>query len=632
MRLLNVETLQLREFIGSDVPSYAILSHRWEDEEVTFDDMRNDMQAARQKQGFAKITSCCEQAQADGFEYIWIDTCCIDKSSSAELSEAINSMFQWYKRSSVCYAYLSDVQPNVNLTPKQRLWIQSHFSANQSSSIEYAKIAAVMWNEDSRDDIERFQSSLWFKRGWTLQELIAPSQLFFYGQIDGRWFPLGDRSTLIDLVADCTGVDVETLGGRDIRYCSVAARMSWAANRITTREEDIAYCLLGIFDVNMPLLYGEGAKAFIRLQEEIMKSSDDQSLFAWNWYTDQTTPSLSGLLASTPQQFQDSAAVIPIPQHETQNTYAMTNRGLRIELPLIDRSKQDTERNLIAVLQCQDASSNDKRLGVSLLRVTEGNSDQYARNEEPHGGLVTIPSHKLSSAILRTIYIKEPLDVKLDKRPGVYIRLGLPDIQNVAMIEPNGLWRKFSSHRDTRTPWGLNKGAIVFSYRFTDAEHSEVCIAVIFDNKTQGPNQRLCKVVVFNLGQDIGESVLATPTGKINSLSQYRSTNRLHKRTFEEYGFTTPREWIPRYLIFHLHELTSSEYIDRLRPPNRGPLDKLLEQLSHGVCDKSFGLLPNGYVVHAEIKPRFAWEKQISVLDISMHDVSREDPGLHELQ
>ena len=192
-----------------------------------------------------KIQFSCAQAAKDGYGYIWVDTCCIDKSSSAELSEAINSMYKWYQNAEKCYAYLADVPTGADLWPKQ----------------------------------SSFRRSRWFTRGWTLQELIAPSNLIFYS---AEWLYLGTRYVLSSLLTEITGVDYTILAGaRGIENASIAKKMSWASNRVTTRVEDIAYCLMGLFAVNMPMLYGEGDRAFIRLQEEIIKNSDDQSLFAW---------------------------------------------------------------------------------------------------------------------------------------------------------------------------------------------------------------------------------------------------------------------------------------------------------------------------------------------------------------
>ncbi|THV00346.1 HET-domain-containing protein [Dendrothele bispora CBS 962.96] len=239
MRLINTMTLQVVEFLGIDVPPYAILSHTWGDEEVTFRDMMlgftEDLAVEastriERKAGFIKILKSCELARRDGFEYIWNNTCCIDKESSAELSEAINSMYSHYGGSGVCYAYLADVS-----------------------------LSASLWR------------SRWFTRGWTLQELLTPSNVVFY---DKDWLEIGTRTNLADHISFVTLIPTSVLtGGQDLESCSIAQRMSWAAERKTTRAEDIAYCLMGIFGVGMPTLYGEGAiRAFLRLQEEIIKS------------------------------------------------------------------------------------------------------------------------------------------------------------------------------------------------------------------------------------------------------------------------------------------------------------------------------------------------------------------------
>ncbi|KAK0723609.1 heterokaryon incompatibility protein-domain-containing protein, partial [Lasiosphaeria miniovina] len=265
MRLLNTSNEQAKEFLG-DIPRYSILSHTWGQEEVSLSDLLRGPDHFRGLSGYAKIAGACAVARREGFDWIWIDTCCIDKSSSAELSEAINSMFNWYKDADVCYAYLSDV---LDL------------------------------------DLDVFAASRWFKRGWTLQELIAPAVVVFLGS---TWRELGTKASLAVEIASITGIDTQVLspqpaamdrswtaryyGRWTARYyptsiravldeCSVAQRMSWAARRVTSRPEDQAYALMGLFGVNMPLLYGEGSKAFIRLQREIMNQSDDMSIFVW---------------------------------------------------------------------------------------------------------------------------------------------------------------------------------------------------------------------------------------------------------------------------------------------------------------------------------------------------------------
>ncbi|EGP85272.1 uncharacterized protein MYCGRDRAFT_45759, partial [Zymoseptoria tritici IPO323] len=238
MWLLNATTKQLEFFNEQDkYGRYAIFSHVWlsKDQEVTFQDIEHG--TYDHKAGWAKVVNACRRALEDKLDYCWIDTCCVDKTSSAELSEAINSMYRWYYQAKVCYAYLPDV-PDVPL-----------------------------------------RESKWFTRGWTLQELIAPGHVLFY---DGAWNFLGSKISMVRELAEITRIDANVLRDREnLMSVSVAARMAWAADRATSREEDRAYSLMGIFDVNMPMLYGEGRKAFTRLQEEIIKISTDHSILVW---------------------------------------------------------------------------------------------------------------------------------------------------------------------------------------------------------------------------------------------------------------------------------------------------------------------------------------------------------------
>ncbi|EIW51976.1 uncharacterized protein TRAVEDRAFT_86572, partial [Trametes versicolor FP-101664 SS1] len=184
-------------------------------------------------------------AREAGYRLVWIDSCCIDKASSSELSEAINSMFEWYSEADVCYAYLADVPDD----------------------------------EDPRLLDSVFRESRWHRRGWTLQELIAPERVIF---LSCTWRFLGTKTGLASTLEQITNVDFAILTGRTtLTSISVAKRMSWAATRWTTRVEDRAYSLLGLFGVHMSPIYGEGANAFLRLQEEIIKTIPDQSIFAW---------------------------------------------------------------------------------------------------------------------------------------------------------------------------------------------------------------------------------------------------------------------------------------------------------------------------------------------------------------
>ncbi|KAL6709273.1 hypothetical protein ACN47E_001680 [Coniothyrium glycines] len=233
---------QLVSFHDDDLtPPYAILSHTWsEGQEVTYRDLIDG--TGHNKTGFAKIHFCNEQAVVDGLHYFWVDTCCIDKSSSNELSTAINSMFKYYQRATKCYVYLADVS-----VPEQ----VSNVAAIQTT-----------W-------ADAFQRSRWFTRGWTLQELLAPPSVEFFSAEGKR---LGDRISLEQEIHKITKIPVSVLRGHDISVVSFDDRMSWAAPRVTTIKEDRVYCLLGIFGVFLPLIYGEGeAHARGRLDEEIRK-------------------------------------------------------------------------------------------------------------------------------------------------------------------------------------------------------------------------------------------------------------------------------------------------------------------------------------------------------------------------
>ncbi|KAI6143511.1 heterokaryon incompatibility protein-domain-containing protein, partial [Pisolithus thermaeus] len=243
------------EELDDATTTYAILSHRW-GAEVNYKEMIGLMKMGEEKReevkkrlGYHKIIESCEQAAKDGYKWLWIDTCCIDKRSSAELSEAINSMYRWYQNAQICYAYLNDVGESTFPTKKDDRFDKSNG-----------------WPE-------------WFVRGWTLQELIAPREVKFFNK---NWVPIGNRWQLASTLVDITRIPSEVLtSGLAGKRLSVAQIMSWAAERKTTRVEDRAYSLMGLFGVNMPMVYGEGKKAFRRLQLEIIREYNDQSIFAW---------------------------------------------------------------------------------------------------------------------------------------------------------------------------------------------------------------------------------------------------------------------------------------------------------------------------------------------------------------
>lgn len=230
------------------VPPYAILSHTWgaDDDEVTFTDLKEG--SGKNKAGFTKIRFCGEQALKDGLQYFWVDTCCIDKSSSVELQEAITSILRWYQDAAKCYVYLFDVSLTVHATQKH-----------------------------STDDPLRraLLESRWFCRGWTLQELIAPASVEFFSREGAH---LGSKRSLEQDIHNITAIPVEVLRGAPLTDFAVVERLSWADCRETTLPEDKAYCLLGIFNIFMTPFYGEGREnAVLRLQRKIAKSSGHNS-------------------------------------------------------------------------------------------------------------------------------------------------------------------------------------------------------------------------------------------------------------------------------------------------------------------------------------------------------------------
>ncbi|KAI5358153.1 Putative heterokaryon incompatibility [Septoria linicola] len=324
MWLLEAKSQRLVHFMDDRVVlcKYAVLSHTWQDEEVTFQDMQHAPALARQKHGYEKIDKVCQQAIADSLPFAWVDTCCINKESSAELSEAINSMFRWYSNAAVCYAYLTDVDiGGVNLS---------------STAAKATQFRALLKN------------SRWLTRGWTLQELIAPERTVFY---DKNWHAIGD-STISNLqvaIADLTGIDTALLRDRRLlQGLPIGKRLSWAAERRTTREEDEAYSLLGILELNMPLLYGEGPRALLRLQEDVLNTTTDQSILHWT----PTHPSHVGLLmAPEVNCFKHCGELLHRPDVFEDESHEVVSNGLRISLPM--RNLPNESGVHVAALNCK---------------------------------------------------------------------------------------------------------------------------------------------------------------------------------------------------------------------------------------------------------------------------------------
>ncbi|KAK0623854.1 heterokaryon incompatibility protein-domain-containing protein [Immersiella caudata] len=390
MRLLHAKSFELKTFIGNDTPPYAILSHAWGEEEVLFEDVCQGLKEATiQKLGWTKVQYTCIQAVADGYEYAWIDTCCIDKSSSAELSEAINSMFKWYVEAEVCYAYLEDVVADVEVEEFRNL--------GSSSSLR-----------------TQISESRWFTRGWTLQELIAPRDVRFY-TISWQYVASRNKNaSFTSLIEEVTGVPASVLDrppccrnpnvqqmwrGRSCTNCSrdtsspvlaalnqhsISERMSWAAVRQTTRPEDQAYCLFGLFGVNMPLLYGEGDRAFRRLQEEIIRISNDQSILA---FTNLEADLEENLLALSPYSFRSTNATLVPPALQGQDglfSMAFTSKYIEIRMMICPcEVKRDYEsyvgRNgrYLGILSCGTGSDLLARPAILLQSLDSATKTFY---------------------------------------------------------------------------------------------------------------------------------------------------------------------------------------------------------------------------------------------------------------
>ncbi|KAE8839703.1 hypothetical protein HRS9122_06308 [Pyrenophora teres f. teres] len=427
MRLIEAASLKLCTVgVNGDVPAYAILSHTWGRTEVSLQEFADPSLGAKDTSmeigsGYWKIKKACEQALRDNLEYVWVDTCCIDKTSSAELSEAINSMFRWYKEAEVCYAYLCDVV--------------GYFHP---------------FDDDEGEDPHKYEGyntalleeSRWFKRGWTLQELLAPNNVRFYQH---SWSYIGNKMQLCRTIENITGISADVLRTGKMEDESIAKRMSWMVGRETTRSEDMAYSLMGIFDVNMPLLYGEGDKAFVRLQEEIMKDSADNSLFAWNTlrhpgYFSRPAPVLSSIFADWPLQF-DSSNIWDkrrLDEDDARESYSLTNLGVRIKLRLkrYDHPWYGTKwgrdyegKTFVAMLGCGFVDEADPvfkscRPGIFLAQISPPRPE-YSRIS--NGGIVTTTTcQETYEALVKKGDKRVLLFTEEDALQTVYLRKKIP--------------------------------------------------------------------------------------------------------------------------------------------------------------------------------------------------------------
>ncbi|UKZ77578.1 hypothetical protein TrVFT333_005302 [Trichoderma virens FT-333] len=427
MRLINVNTFKLEEFLDYRAPPYAILSHTWgnDSEELNFRDVE-DGNIDKPGIGSVKFRGTCRQAARDNLGYAWIDTCCIDKTNLVELSEAINSMFRWYHRSTICYAFLSDVPTT----------------------------------EDPRKAESKFQRSRWFQRGWTLQELLAPKTMRFYCTIlitsrrtgaqfgmNQEWHLLGTKGSMSTTIASVTGIPREyLLGIARLHTASIAQRMSWAAHRDTKRKEDLAYCLLGIFDITMPMIYGEGGdQAFFRLQEQIMKVTRDDSILAWGLGSNESSAANTGkaiagrVMAKSPADFANSGHIICRDQSlNYMSSVDISGGGIRAYLPLLITSTGQT----VGLLNCGPEKNAQQVVGIPLIELAVGSSDEYAR---PRGYNSFLHSMTAPATTPKPIRIKHDSqeNVSLDSS-GLYFHYEDSDFTDINLkiidVLPKSCW------------------------------------------------------------------------------------------------------------------------------------------------------------------------------------------------
>ncbi|KAK9776228.1 putative Heterokaryon incompatibility protein-domain-containing protein [Seiridium cardinale] len=372
-RLLNAKTLRLEDF-SSQPPPYAILSHTWGSDEISFQEIHTARSGPVVKAGLVKIEKACVQALNRSLGYIWVDTCCIDKTSSAELSEAINSI--WQQRLAA--------KPMVN--------------------------------------------------GWLdpLQELLAPSHVIFFTR---DWQVLGTKQDLSKTISDISGIDSYYLlkPAFCIREASIAERMYWAARRMTTRVEDIAYCLMGVFDVNMPLLYGEGERAFTRLQIAVIANSGDQSIFAWGDHERDTWhKNRARLLALSPAEFLRSGGkIVPFYGRLSFLPYTLTNTGPHIQVPLYTHGN-----TAWAVLRCRPLNDFSHAYAIGLRRHPDGTYERAM----PNTLLVDYRLWRRYS--VKSIYIRlNPLVHHNSREPGwSFVFRHLPPGFEVREVYPTVSW------------------------------------------------------------------------------------------------------------------------------------------------------------------------------------------------
>ncbi|KAF6793448.1 37s ribosomal protein rsm22 [Colletotrichum musicola] len=473
MRLINVKTGKLEEF-HEKIPSYAILSHTWgpDHEEISF---RDAQEGHTSKPGFGKVKfdGCCRQAKVDGLDYAWIDTCCIDKTNAVELSEAINSMFRWYQMADKCYAILADVSEEAG---------------------------AVFHVE--------FRASRWFERGWTLQELVAPKELVFYN----KWKSLGSKHQLAGVVAEVTGIPRPyLLGIAKLQDASVAQRMSWAANRTTKRREDMAYSLLGIFNVMIPMIYGEGDMAFIRLGKP---RNEGKHI-------------IGNALASSPANFAGSGMVVCGADYVPTIAVIGVSRGyLHARLPL--HSAEDGQT--YGLLNCRSGDDRKAVVGIPLCCVTPGDdSDEFMR---PAGSKAIMIVGSDPARKPRPVRIHESFRYEdapnYNRRYGFYIEVPSSRELDIIDVYPKERWESKTSFVFTGVDFSRDSAQRTWiKVRHTPSSSKDFVVSLALEVKESKPQAR-CHLMVASRDTTLGriDEMQQSPDVVKHLLSQQAAGNR----------------------------------------------------------------------------------------------------------
>jgi hypothetical protein len=340
LRLLDVRTYQVSVFNEAAAPRYAAISHTWGPDEVVFKDLVN-FQYATLRGGFAKLQGACLTVIKLGIEWIWIDTVCIDRSSSVEVSDSVNSIFRWFRNSQFCIVYLDDLCPD----------------------------------DEGSASFRQLKACRWMTRSWTLQEVIAPRDVRFFSR---RWTQIGTKESLLLQISVITGVDPDVLMDADrLPDVSAGRKMSWAANRSTTFVEDLAYSLVGIFGLYTTVSYGEGSIAFIRLQKEILRTSKDATLFLWQATASQQR--CRGAFAHSPIEFAHFATWPITGPCRIRGTLSTSANTVTIESPFAVLDGGDHGSVIAGFSGGTNTGNGTGELGI-LLQERDG----YYVRLEPH--------------------------------------------------------------------------------------------------------------------------------------------------------------------------------------------------------------------------------------------------------